>query len=289
MLPLNVIGPVIVTAVNLPLGAWALARGARQPAYRLFALFALSLLLWNLGERFPHSRGEPAIWLRLAFLGMSLAPAAFLSLALSALDPAPSGRYGRLFLFIPALLVGLLTKVGAQDMTRHALRRGFYNVTHDAAVIFVLFAALYVGAALVVSYVAARRREEDGWVFRLVMLPLAAGLLLVLGAAWLRRETTPTLVFWTMAMAQVAMYLMLRFKMVTLEVRQTRGAVAAFSAFVVVACVLLLAGLSSLLFEGPLSQEIGLVLVITLGALLVLYAAVLPKLEELAHFLFKRK
>jgi len=289
MLPLNIIGPVIVTAVNLPLGAWALARGARLPAYRLFALFALSLLLWNIGERFPHNRGEPAIWLRLAFLGMSLAPAAFLSLAISALDPKAIGRYWRLLLFLPALLVGLLTEVNAQEMTRHALRRGFYNVTHDAAIIFIAFAALYIGAALVVSYVAARRREENGWVFRLVLLPLAVGLVLVLGAAWLRRETTPTLVFWTMVMAQVAMYLMLRFGMVSLEVGQGRGTIAAFSAFVVAACILLLAGLLSLLFEGPLSQEIGLILVISVVALLVLYAAVLPRLEDLARSLFKRK
>lgn len=289
MLPLNIIGPGIAVAVNLSLGIWALARGFRSPAYRLFALFAFSLILWNVGQRFPHGPRDPAIWLRLAFLGMSLAPAAFLSLAISALDPSAVGRYWRMLLFLPAILAGILTPVSAEELAHHRVGHGFYIVAHDAAIVFAAFAVIYIGAGLIISCIAARRRAENNWVFHLVLMPLAVGLILTLGSALLRREAAPTSVFWMMAMAQAAMFLMLRFKMVSLEVGKTRRTVAAFTALVVAACVLLLAGIVSLGLDQPMSQEIGLVLVISIVSLLVLYAAVVPMLEEFADVFFKRK
>ena len=96
-MPLRYIGPTIAIAVNLPLAIWALIKQARNPAYRVFALFAISLAIWNLGGEVFHHGGAASIWLRLSFFGMALAPANFLCLALVARGPAPdaAGRSAR--------------------------------------------------------------------------------------------------------------------------------------------------------------------------------------------------
>ena len=94
-MPLRYVGPTIAIAVNLPLAVWALIKQPRNPAYRTFALFAISLAIWNLGGEVFHHGGAESIWQRLSFFGMALAPANFLCLALVARGPAPDAGRAR--------------------------------------------------------------------------------------------------------------------------------------------------------------------------------------------------
>ena len=297
-MPFRYIGPTIAIAVNLPLAIWALIKQPRNPAYRLFALFAISLAIWNLGCEVFHHGGAEGIWLRLSFFGMALAPANFLCLALVARGPAPEaavgsgprGGYWHVLLYAPmvALGVALNPAVIVQKVLSPWLS-GFYVMSEPETLVFGAATATYLVAALWISWRAGRGAEEGGdWPFCMVELPFAAGTLCVLAVAWLRSEKSPTVSLWAMVMSQYAMFMMIRHGRVGFELSLKRGMTLAFMAGVLAACVLLGLALISVFFGRTFSPEISLILVVCAVALCVLYAALVPRLEEFFDAIFHR-
>ena len=302
-MPLRYIGPTIAIAVNLPLAIWALVKQARNPAYRTFALFAISLAIWNLGgEVFLHS-GAESIWMRLSFFGMALAPANFLCLALVARGPAaadkpdapggssPRGGYWQLLLYAPMVVLGLVLNpaVIVQKVLSHSWLSGFYVMSAPETLVFAAVTAVYLIAALWISWRAGSRAAEgEDWPFYLVQLPFAAGTACVLAVAYLHSEKSPTVSLWAMVMSQYAMFLMIRHRLVRFELSLKRGVTLAFMAVVLAACVLLGLTLISVLFGRTFSLEMGLILVVCVVALCVLYAALVPRLEEFFDTIFHR-
>jgi hypothetical protein len=313
-MPLRYIGPTIAIAVNLPLAIWALVKQARNPAYRTFALFAISLAIWNLGGEVFHHGGAESIWMRLSFFGMALAPANFLCLALVARGPAlaagqpappaggpaadapglsaPHGGYWQLPLYAPMVALGLALNptVIVQKALSHSWLSGFYAMSAPETRVFAAVTAVYLIAALWISWRAGRRAAEgQDWPFYMVLLPFAAGTLCVLAVAWLHSEKSPTVSLWAMVMSQYAMFLMIRHRLVRFELSLKRGVTLAFMAVVLAACVLLGLALIRVLFGRTFSVEMGLILVVCAVALCVLYAALVPRLEELFETVFHRK
>jgi hypothetical protein len=305
-MPLRYIGPTIAIAVNLPLAIWALIKQARNPAYRTFALFAISLTVWNLGgEVFQHG-GAERIWMRLSFFGMALAPANFLCLALVARRPAPPedkparnaaglpaprGEYWQLLLYAPMVLLGLALNpaVIVQKVLSHSWLSGFYVMSAPETRVFAAVTAVYLIAALWISWRSGRRAAEgEDWPFYMAELPFTAGTLCVLAVAWLHSEKSPTVSLWAMVMSQYAMYLMIRHRLVRFELSLKRGVTLAFMAIVLAACVLLGLELVRVLFARTFSLEMCLVLVVCAVALCVLYAALVPRLEEFFDSIFHR-
>jgi hypothetical protein len=91
-----------------------------------------------------------------------------------------------------------------------------------------------------------------------------------------------------MAISQYTMFMMIRYGLVKLDLSLRRGITLAFVAVVLAACLLLAIALGGMLFGRALGQEMTLVLVVSMVSLCMLYAAVLPKLEELSGRLFQR-
>jgi hypothetical protein len=293
-MPFSYIGPTIAIAVNLPLAIWALIKQARNPAYRVFALFAISLVIWNLGgEVFQHG-GAASIWQRLSFFGMALAPANFLCLALLAREPAgsnPRGGYWRLLLYAPMAALGLALNPAAiaQKALSHSWLSGFYVMSAPDTLVFAAVTAVYIVAALWISWRAGRRAAEgEDWPFYMVQLPFAAGTLCVLAVAYLHSEKSPTVSLWAMVMSQYAMFLMIRNGLVGFDLSLKRGVTLAFLAVALAACVLLGLLLISILFGRTFSPEMSLILVVCVVALCVLYAALVPRLETFFDAIFHR-
>lgn len=298
-MPLRYIGPTIAIAVNLPLAVWALIKQARNPAYRLFALFAISLAIWNLGgEVFQHG-GAESIWQRLSFFGMALAPANFLCLALVARGTAPDaagrsaprGAYWHLLLYAPMVALGLALNpaVIVQKVLSHSWLSGFYVMSAPETRVFASVTAGYLVAALWISWRAGRRAAEgEDWPFYMVELPFAAGALCVLAVAYLHSEKSPTVSLWAMVMSQYAMFLMIRHRLVGFDLSLKRGVTLAFLAVALAACVLLGLLLISVLFGRTFSPEMSLILVVCAIALCVLYAALVPRLETFFDAIFHR-
>jgi hypothetical protein len=313
-MPLRYIGPTIAIAVNLPLAIWGLVKQARNPAYRTFALFAISLTVWNLGGEVFHHGGAESIWMRLSFFGMALAPANFLCLALVARGTAsasaasaalgaaadkpdatggsePRGQYWQLLLYAPMAALGLALNpaVIVQKVLSHSWLSGFYVMSAPETLVFGAVTAAYLVAALWISWRAGSRAPEgEDWPFYLVQLPLAAGILCVLATAWLHSEKSPTVSLWAMVMSQYAMYQMIRHRLVRFELNLKHGVTLAFMAVVLAACVLLGLALISVLFGRTFSLEMGLILVVCAVALCMLYAALVPRLEEFFDTIFHR-
>ena len=298
-MPLRYIGPTIAIAVNLPLAIWALIKQPRNPAYRLFALFAISLAIWNLGGEVFHHGGAESIWQRLSFFGMALAPANFLCLALVARRPAPDaagdsdprGGYWHLLLYAPMAALGLALNpaVIAQKALSHSWLSGFYVMSAPETRMFAAVTAAYLVAALWISWRAGRGAAEgEDWPFYMVELPFAAGTLCVLAVAYLHSEKSPTVSLWAMVMSQYAMFMMIRHGLVGFELSLKRGVTLAFLAVVLAACVLLGLALISVLFGRTFSPEMSLILVVCAVALCVLYAALVPRLEEFFDAIFHR-
>jgi hypothetical protein len=319
-MPLSYIGPAIAIAVNLPLAIWALVKRPRNMAYRTFALFAISLAIWNLGGEVFHHGGAESIWKRLSFFGMALAPANFLCLALLArspgsasvkasasADPAteetaadkpeapappgPLGGYWHLLLYVPLVALGLVLNpaVIAKDALSHSWHSGFYEMSAPDTLVFAAVTAIYVIAALWISWRATRHAAEgEDWPFWMVQLPFAAGTVCVLAVAYLHAVKSPTVSLWAMVMSQYAMFMMIRHGLVRFELSLTRGLTLAFLAVVLAACVLLGLQLISVLFGRTFSQEMGLILVVCVVALCVLFAALVPRLESLFDAIFHR-
>ncbi len=311
-MPLRYIGPTIAIAVNLPLAIWALIKQPRNPAYRTFALFAISLAIWNLGGEVFHHGGAESIWMRLSFFGMALAPANFLCLALVARGPAllsaPSalkaaadkpdapgrsearGGYWQLLLYAPMIVLGLaLNPAVIVQKAAHSWLSGFYVMSAPETLVFAAVTAIYLVAALWISWRAGRRAAEgEDWPFYMVQLPFVAGTLCVLAAAYLHSEKSPTVSLWAMVMSQYAMFLMIRHGLVGLELSLKRGVTLAFMAVVLAACVLLGLTLISVLFGSVFSLEMGLILVVCAVALCMLYAALVPRLESFFDTIFHR-
>jgi hypothetical protein len=293
-MPFSYIGPTIAIAVNLPLAIWALIKQARNPAYRAFALFAISLVIWNLGGEVFHHGGAESVWQRLSFFGMSLAPANFLCLALLARGPAgsnPRGGYWRLLLYAPMAALGLALNpaVIAQKALSHSWLSGFYVMSAPDTLVFAAVTAVYVVAALWISWRAGRRAAEgEDWPFHMVQLPFAAGALCVLAVAYLHSEKSPTVSLWAMVMSQYAMFLMIRHGLVGFDLSLKRGMTLAFLSVVLAACVLLGLLLISVLFSRTFSPEMSLILVVCAVALCVLYAALVPRLETFFDAIFHR-
>ena len=309
-MPLWYIGPAIAIAVNLPLAIWALIKQPRSLAYRTFALFAISLAIWNLGGEVFHHGGAASIWQRLSFFGMALAPANFLCLALLARAPAsavphaetdepdgpvpssPRGGYWHWLLYAPLVALGLVLNpaVITKDALSHSWRSGFYEMSAPDTLVFAAVTAIYVIAALWISWRAGRRAAEGGdWPFYMVQLPFAAGTVCVLAVAYLHSVKSPTVSLWAMVISQYAMFMMIRHGWVRFELSLTRGLTLAFLAVVLAACVLLGLELISVLFGRTFSQEMGLILVVCVVALCVLFAALVPRLESLFGAIFHRE
>jgi uncharacterized membrane protein len=301
-MPLTIIGTVILVAVNLCLAIWALLKEPRTPAYRTFAFFAISVVTWALGyEVFLH-QGAPDIWHRLSFLGLSLAPANLLCLALAARamgssprPDAPAGRtggYWQFLLYVPALAAGLALSPTAivPNTLSPSWHVGFYVLSAGETLIFAGVTTAYLAAALWISWRAARTAAEGGdWPLYLVQLPFVAGTFCVLAVAYLRREKSPTVSLWAMIMSEYAMYAMIRNGYVRFELNLKRGVPLALSSVVLAACVALGIAFFGFLFGRTLSVEMSLVLVVSIVALCVLYAAILPRLEEFFDSLFHRR
>jgi hypothetical protein len=294
---LSYVGPTIAIAVNLPLAVWALIKQPRNPAYRAFALFAISLAIWNLGGEVFHHGGAEVIWKRLSFFGMALAPANFLCLALvargTAADPSsPRGGYWHLLLYAPMAALGLALDpaVITKNQLSHSWVSGFYVMSEPETLLFAAVTAVYLVAALWISWRAGRRAAAgEDWPFYMVQLPFAAGTLAVLAVAYLHAEKSPTVSLWAMVMSQYAMFLMIRNGLVGFELSLKRGVTLAFLALVLAACVLLGLELVSFLFGSAFSHEMSLILVVCAVALCVLYAALVPRLETFFDAIFHRK
>lgn len=291
MMPIKVIAPTVAIAVNLPLAIWALVRAPRDPAYRVFGLLGISLMVWNLGGEVFHHGGQTELWMRLSFLGMAMAPANFLCLALVGGRRAPGNAWWHLLLYGPMLALGLLLDpaLTAKNAISPGWRSGFYRLSAPDAMLFAAVTAAYLLAALGLAWRAARRAPEmNDWIFRLGLLPLVVGIVGVLAAGYLRSERTPTVSLWTMVLSQYAMFMMIRHGMVKLDLSLRRGVTLGFSALVVAACVLLGVALIGALFNRRFDQEMNLILVVSIVALCVLYAAVLPRLESLFDRYFRQ-
>lgn len=283
------IGPTIAIAVNLSLAIWALVKQPRNPAYRNFAFFGISLVIWNMGGQVFYRGGEEALWLRLSFIGMAMSPANFLSLALAVHRKKTRGEYWRSLLYVPFLAVAALNPaVGAEHAISPAWRSGFYALDRPSAVVYAVVSALYLLAGLWVAWRESRRKEGEEWPLRLVQIPLIIGMLAVLAMAWLRRERSPTVSLWTMVMSQYAMFLMVRHKMVSLDVSLRRGAMILLSALALAGCVALGALLTGLLIGERLTQEVLFILIVGAVALCVLFAALLPRIEQIISGFFRR-
>ncbi|MGO8702468.1 MAG: hypothetical protein ACLQVA_01520 [Candidatus Brocadiia bacterium] len=298
-MPLRYVGPTIAIAVNLPLAVWALIKQPRNPAYRLFALFGVSLAIWNLGGEVFHHGGAESIWQRLSFFGMALAPANFLCLALVARGPAPDaaalsgprGGYWHLLLYAPMVALGLALNPAmiVQKALSHSWLSGFYVMSAPETLAFGAVTASYLVAALWISWRAGRGAAEgEDWPFYMVQLPFAAGTLCVLAVAYLHSEKSPTVSLWAMVMSQYAMFMMIRHGLVGFELSLKRGVALAFMAVVLAACVLLGLALISVFFGRTFSPEMILILVVCAVALCVLYAALVPRLEEFFDAIFHR-
>ena len=292
-MPLKFIGPAIAIAVNLPLAVWALVQQARNASYRTFALLAASLVTWNLGgEVFYYHRGAESVWLRLSFIGMALVPANFLSLALAARRGAARGGYWHLALYLPPLALALVLDLSfaASRALSHSWRMGFYDVSAPGALAFGAMTAIYLAAALWVSWRHSRVPDADNdWLFYHVQFPLALGMLLVLAVGYLRQDRSPTVSLWAMVMSQYAMFMMIRHGLVRLEISLTRGVTLIFSGLLLAGCVALFVGLSKVLFGRTLSQEMTFILVVAAVSLCLLYAAIQPRLESLLERLLRRR
>jgi len=299
-MPLTIIGAVIAAAVNLCLAIWALLKEPRNPAYRAFAFFAISVVIWTLGyEVFLH-QGAPNIWHRLSFLGLSLAPANLLCLALAARVPIPPGGlarppsagYWQFLLYVPALAAGLALSPTAiaENALSPSWHVGFYALSARETLIFGGVMTAYLAAALWISWRAARTASEGGdWPFYLVQLPFVAGTCCVLAVAYLRSEKSPTVSLWAMIMSEYAMFAMIRNGFVRFELNLKRSVTLALSSVVLAACVALGIAFFGFLLGRQLSVEMSLVLVVSIVALCVLYAAVLPRLEEFFDSLFRHR
>jgi hypothetical protein len=290
---LSIIAPTIAIAVNLPLAVWALVREPRNPSYRLFGLLAISLVVWNLGGEVFHLRpgGPPAVWVRLSLLGMAMVPANFLCLALTVRRNSAPGAYWHFLFYVPPMVLGFLLDpalVGSQAISP-AWRSGFYRMSAPGAAAFGGLTAAYLLAALWISWRESRQGQTDrDWLFYLVQFPLVVGILCVMVTGYVRHERSPTVSLWAMAISQYTMFMMIRYGLVKLDLSLRRGITLAFVAVVLAACLLLAIALGGMLFGRALGQEMTLVLVVSMVSLCMLYAAVLPKLEELSGRLFQR-
>ena len=283
--------------MNLPLAVWALIKQPRNPAYRVFALFAISLAIWNLGGEVFHHGGAESIWKRLSFFGMALAPANFLCLALVARGRAgsglssPRGGYWHLLLYAPMVALGLALNpaVIAQKALSHSWLSGFYVMSAPDTLVFAAVTAGYLAAALWISWRAGRRAAQgEDWPFYMVQLPFAAGhALRARGRVSPLRKIPDRL---ALGHGHVAVRHVPDDppRLVGFELSLKRGVTLAFLAVVLAACVLLGLTLISVLFGRTFSLEKSLILVVCAVALCVLYAALVPRLEEFFDAIFHR-
>jgi hypothetical protein len=285
---LGFVGPLIVVAVNLPLAVWAVARAPRNPSHRTFALLALSLAAWNLGGAGLRAGGVESIALRLALLGLALAPANFLCLALNARRNEERGDAWLLLLYLPAITAACLIHPTVATEAPHtpSWRIGLYALGAPEARAFAGLSAAYLAGALWFSWRDASRGVARDWMFKLVQAPMAFGTLAVAAVGLLRREKSPNVSLWVMVMSQYAMFMMMRYRMVPLQLSLRRSVTLAFSGIALGLCALLGILLIRPLFGQVLDEETVLLLVAGAVALCVLYAALLPQLEAFFERLF---
>jgi hypothetical protein len=281
-MPIQIIGPLIAIGVNVPLAVWALLQDPRRAANRAFAFLGISLSIWLVGGQVPHGDTGSLVWVRLSYLGLALVPANFLCLALALRERSTLSLNWQLLLYVPGVLLGLTSDMNFANArpTAHSLAIGFYNVNLYDEYAFAAMTVAYLGLAIVIATVEARRDESKLWVLGNVLLPLVAGVMAVLAVSYIRRERVPMVAFWAMAMSQYAMFLMLRTRMVPLGNALGRRSVMVFSAVVLIAGALMLVGLSRALGAQIISQELGFVIVVSILSLFVIYAALLPRIEE---------
>ncbi len=281
-MPIQIIGPLIAVAVNIPLAVWALLQNPRCAANRAFALLGFSLAIWLIAGQVPHGPGGNVLWTRLSYLSIALVPANFLCLALAMRERSTLSLNWQLLLYVPAVILGLTSDMNFANArpTPKSLALGFYNVNLYDEYAFAAMTIAYLGLALLIANQEARRDESKGWLLGNILIPLIVGCMAILVVSYIRCERVPMVAFWVMAMSQYAMFLLLRTKMVPLGVALSRGTVMLFSGVVLVAGALLLAGLSRALAAQIISQELGFVIVVSVLALLVIYAALLPRFED---------
>lgn len=282
-MPIHIIGPLIAVAVNVPLSLWALLQNPRSAANRAFALLGLSLSVWLVGGQVPHAATDSVLWTRLSYLGMALVPPNFLCMALALRERSTLSLNWQLLLYVPSLVLGLTSDMNFANArpTPRSLALGFYNVNLYDEYAFAAMTIAYLGLAILIANSEARRDESKGWVLGNVLLPLVAGCMAVLIVSYIRCERVPMVAFWAMAISQYAMFMMLRTKMVPLGDTLSRRSMMAFSAVVLAAGALMLVGLSRALSAQIISQELGFVVVVAVLGLFVIYAALLPRIEEL--------
>jgi len=288
---IQIIGPLIAIAINAPLALWALLQAPGRPANRAFALFGFSLTLWLLGGQIPYSASDSLVWTRLSYLGLALVPVNFLCLALALRERSTLGLNWQLFLYIPAIALGLTSDMNFANTrpTPRSLALGFHNVRLYDEYAFAAMTVAYLGLALLIARAEARRHESKGWLLENVLIPLIIGVMAVLVASYIRRERVPMVAFWVMAMSQYSMFLLLRTRMVPLGEKLSRRSVMLFSLVVLVAGLLLLIGLSRALGAQIISQELGFAVVVSVLSLCVIYAALLPRIEEFIRRLRDRE
>lgn len=307
-MPHQILAPVIVISINLPLAVWALMARPRDPAYRAFAAFGLALVVWNLGGALGWYAGPEfspsgldretwlrlrAAWLRCSFLGACLVPPNMLHLALLARGRRwlPRLRPGLwvLALYVPAALMGLALDL---DFVRpgafsNSWRRAFYDTTDAGALTVLGVVGVYMLAALALCWPDARASAEDGKqatsMYRSIVAPWVIGVVAILLLGAVREERAPTAALWTMVVSQAAMFQMARLRMVHLEVGAARWLRLLLVVILVGAVVLLASVAMAWLFERKVSVETALVLTIALVGACHIYAAVMPKLDALTR------
>ena len=312
-MPHQILAPVIVIAINLPLAVWALVTRPKEPAYRVFAALGLSLVVWNVGGALcwyagpdqAHSGLSPeawgrlrAMWLRLSFIGALLVPPNMIHLALVCKGRRwlPGLRPGLwlLLAYLPAIIMGVALDLDfvRSGAVTNSWRRAFYDPRDAGALAVLVLVGVYMAATVALAWPNARaprqERKQARTILHIIVAPWVLGVVSILVFGLLRRERAPTAALWMMILSQAAMLQLGRLGFVSLHVDRERW-VRLFLIVIMVGAAVLLASVGwAWLFERKVSIETALVLTICIVGACHVFAAVFPKLDALAKRLASR-
>ncbi len=182
-LSVAVLGTSVVVAA---LGVYPLVRREALQESLFFFLLCLAIAIWLFGFGWTYASTDPdraMRWIRLAYLGIPLIPAALFTVAVHTLGVADRRRWHLGVLWFGAAVFVVLS-VGT-DVVITGVRRfswGYYPQYAPAGGVFVVFVAAGIGASLREywrRYREARRPEERARA-RLYLLAFGAGSMAVL-------------------------------------------------------------------------------------------------------------
>jgi len=292
--------PGITMAINIPLALWALVRNPRDPHYRTFSLFALSIAIWSMGGVLNYlGEAEYPTWLDVSFVGTMLAPANFVCLAVTAaLYRRLQGwrQFSLYLLYVPALVMSAFCdlRFAAPGALSHSWRKAFYDCGDPRAIMVASYYGVFLLGAAAVSVVSYRRTSGRGRLnhkalLHGVELPLGLGILGVLLVAWLRPNPSPAVSLWVMCVSQYAMFVMVRRRMVRIELTLSRTVAYLFGAVMLAAATLILVSVLARLFKADVTPEAVLILTFSAICLSFVFAALRDRIQEFTDRTFFRE